>query len=330
MTESDPRPRSVTVVVEWDNVRLSELGRARRMLAELDRQAEALARAGHREWQGRPVRVDIVLVFDSQRFNEAMVRQAVADSSAPGTSLPMRLLPSPGASYYEQKNAGAAAATGDVVVFLGSEVVPENRWLESIPRPFALHWVQCAAGNSYVATGSVYEKAFALTWFFPLRDHDGRRGLVAQSYANNVAFSRDFFLARRFPDEGGLARGACQRLAESIRAEGRKIAYDGSAWVSHPPPNGFRHYVERGVAQGRDNLLGGWHASRSPFAPLRRWATAMGKATSRIWRGRKAVDLGALKLPGALLVSCRYCTLMLVGEAGAMVAPRFMRRRFQL
>jgi glycosyltransferase involved in cell wall biosynthesis len=330
MTESDPRPRSVTVVVEWDNVRLSELGRARRMLAELDRQAEALARAGHREWQGRPVRVDIVLVFDSQRFDEATVRQAVADSSAPGTSLPMRLLPSPGASYYEQKNAGAAAATGDVVVFLDSDVVPEDGWLESILRPFALPWVQCAAGNSYVETGSVYEKAFALTWFFPLRDHDGRRGLVAKFYANNVAFRRDFFLARRFPDEGGLARGACQRLAESIRAEGRKIAYDGSARVSHPPPNGFRHYVERGVAQGRDNLLGGWHASRSPLASLRRWATAMSKATSRIWRGRKAVDLGALELPGALLVSWGYCTLMLVGEAGAMIAPQFMRRRFQL
>ena len=207
MSESDPRPRSVTVVVEWDNVRLSELGRARRMLAELDRQAEALARAGHREWQGRPVRVDIVLVFDSHRFDEATVRQAVADSSTPGTSLPMRLLPSHGASYYEQKNAGAAAATGEVVVFLDSDVVPEDGWLESILRPFALPWVQCAAGNSYVETGSVYEKAFALTWFFPLRDHDGRRGLVAHFYANNVAFRRDFFSPAGFRTKAA-SRGA--------------------------------------------------------------------------------------------------------------------------
>ena len=149
----------------------------------------------------------------------------------------MRLLPAPGASYYQQKNTGAAAATGDVVVFLDSDVVPEEGWLESILRPFALPWVRCAAGNSYVDTGSVYGKAFALTWFFPLRDHDGRRGLVAHFYANNVAFRRDFFLARGFADDGGLARGACRRLAESIRAEGHKIAYDGAARVSHPPPN---------------------------------------------------------------------------------------------
>jgi hypothetical protein len=33
---------------------------------------------------------------------------------------------------------------------------------------------------------------------------------------------------------------------------------------------------------------------------------------------------------GALFVSWGYCTLMLLGEAGAMIAPRFMRRRFQL
>ena len=35
----------VTVVIEWDNVRLSELDRARRMLGALARQAEALHEA---------------------------------------------------------------------------------------------------------------------------------------------------------------------------------------------------------------------------------------------------------------------------------------------
>jgi hypothetical protein len=330
MNAADPRPRSVTVVVEWDNIRLSELDRTRRMLAMLDRQAVRLAGAGHSEWQGWPVRVDAVLVFDSARFDEAAVSGAVRESTAPDSTLPMRLLPVPGAAYYQQKNAGAAAAAGDVVVFLDSDVVPEEGWLEAIVRPFALPWVRVVAGNSYVETGTVYEKAFALTWFFQLRDHEGRRGLAPFFFANNVAFRRDFFLARGFGEDAGFTRGACRRLADSIRKEGYKIAYEGSARVSHPPPNGLRHYVERGIAQGRDNVLGGYRDDRSVAGVLGRWASTMGRMTSRIWRDRKAVDLGWLGLPGALAVSWGFYTLMHVGEAAALLAPQFMARRFQL
>lgn len=324
------RPRSATVVAEWENVRLAELDRARRMLAELARQVAALGSGLADGGTGGPVCVDVVIVYDSELFSDEAVRRSVEESLPEGASLPLRLLAAPGASYYEQKNRGAEVATGEVVVFLDSDVVPEEGWLQALLTPFSLAWVNAAAGNSYVEPVSLYAKAFALTWFFPLRDHEGRRGLVKHFYANNVAFRRGFFLARRFQEAEGETRGACARLAQSIWAEGGKIAYEGAARVSHPTPNGLRHYVERGIAQGRDNVVGGRRASRSVADVLRRYAKTLQSTTSRVIANRKAVDLSPAGVPLVVAVSWGFYTLAFVGEVASMVAPRFMSRRFQL
>ena len=70
---------------------------------------------------------DEVILVDGARAWSRELR-AVAAAELPEA----RWVDAPGATYYEQKNAGAAAATGDAILFVDSDVTAEPGWLDVI------------------------------------------------------------------------------------------------------------------------------------------------------------------------------------------------------
>src|SRR5262245_26290289 len=103
--------RLVSIVIEWENARLSDLGRAERMLAELGTQ---MAEVAHR----RNLSAELLVLYDSDAVDPCVPRTALEarlDAAAwPGS---IQLVPAPGQHYYEQKNKGAGLASGEIVVF---------------------------------------------------------------------------------------------------------------------------------------------------------------------------------------------------------------------
>src|SRR5262245_6327151 len=116
----------VSVIVEWENAKLSELERARRMLAKLGAQMAEAARE-------RRLRADLSVIYDIDEIGPAVPRSAIEseiDADAwPGT---IALVPAPGQRYYEQKNAGARLARGGILIYLDSDVVPDDGWLAGL------------------------------------------------------------------------------------------------------------------------------------------------------------------------------------------------------
>ena len=192
----------VSVIVEWENTALAGVRRAQ---AALRRLAE--------EVSGSRRRVEVLICHDED---------TPPDVPLPGGALPdgWRTVRVPDARYYELKNHGAAAAAGAIVVFLDSDAIPEPGWLEGILDPFADPAVKVVAGHAYIQPDSLYSKAFALWWFFPLRARPQPPTPVAHFFANNVAFRRATFLAHRFSPVEGTSRGACVELAR-VAAHGR-------------------------------------------------------------------------------------------------------------
>src|SRR3954465_10274816 len=92
------------------------------------------AQATERELAGP---VELLVCVDGTAEEVTDVRGFVLAALA-GTAgvVSTRVLVVPGAEYYEMKNAGAAEATGDVVVYLDCDVVPEPGWLANLLPPF--------------------------------------------------------------------------------------------------------------------------------------------------------------------------------------------------
>jgi len=329
---------AVSVVIEWDNVRLSELDRARRMLSvladEAGRVREAPPWASPEEAAflgGVPQPIEALVTFDSTEFSEGELMAVVRACLPPEPSaLALRPVPVPGGRYYALKNAGAAASRGDLLVFLDSDAVPEPGWLRGLLAGFTDPERKVIGGNTYIESTGIYSKTFALAWFFPPRGADGPPVPASNFLANNVAFRRGAFLPVGFDLEDGLSKGACQRLSQRLREAGTGIWRAPRARCSHPPPNGIRHFVARAIAQGRDIALSPSSKAVTPGESVGRLIRNQQAAAAKILQHRREVGMSAVELPVSLVIAATYYALYFAGEVMSHAAPTWMRRHFQL
>lgn len=308
---------SFSVVVEWENVRLSEAVLAQQMLAELARQTAELA-----EQTSPPP--EMLLMYSRDAFDPAPVQAMLAAAFGPEHPVQPRMVPTEGLEYYTQKNAGARAAAREVVVFLDSDVVPEPGWLAGLMQAMRDPEVAVVGGSTHVTPKGIYGKAFSLFWFFPPRDA-GAEGLRKREmfFANNVAFRRDLFLSTGFPDTGQL-RGQCCVLAQQLRHDGVDIYHNAGSRVAHPPPNGLVHFVRRGLSAGHDyavELPAGSPVLRSAYWRLR---ASLKDSARRIQEGRQSVGLSQPGAAAAIGIAATYHLLTFAGELVTHRAPNLI------
>jgi hypothetical protein len=301
----DPR---ISIIVEWENVILAGAPRARAMLARL---------AGEARCCEEPLEI----LFCHPGADPPELAEA-------GAALPpvCRFVAASGAHYYELKNVAAAEARGAILVFLDSDVIPAEGWLQALLAPFADPAVQVVAGHSTIDAENLYSRAFALTWFFPLPAGPAPLQPVPRFFANNVAFRREVFLAHPFSALEGTSRGACVRLAQELGRQGITIWKTTAARVTHPAPRGFRHFLLRGLAEGRDRILPerGWRAT--PLATAARWLrNCLAGLVSILLRHRR-VGLSPAGIPAAAAICFAYYSLYAAGELGAWLGLKAVRR----
>jgi cellulose synthase/poly-beta-1,6-N-acetylglucosamine synthase-like glycosyltransferase len=153
-------PPGVSIVVEWDNLRLAGTPRTRAMLERLGQELRAA---------GGPT-FEVLLVHDGRPGDVAEAERILSPTGAD-----VRIVSAPRSDYYELKNAGARAARGELVVFLDCDIVPEPGWIAEMLAPFANPAVEVVAGSPYLQPTGLWGKSLALVSVFPLRDAEGRR-----------------------------------------------------------------------------------------------------------------------------------------------------------
>jgi len=330
---------SVSVVVEWENARLGRGNNTRAMLHELRAQLLELAP----QLQARP---EIIFVHEPAKVKWTLIEDtAGAIFSTERGSATIKIVPGVGLRYYQMKNLGAEHATGDVVVFLDSDVVPEPGWLRNLLTPFSDAAVSVVAGNTYVPPKTVYSRAFALCWMFPLRADDGplqdwgapfRGGVEApagevQPFANNIAFRRTVFLASKFADVE-FFRWQTGPLIRALAAQGHGVLHNPRARVRHPPPPNPQYFISRALCEGHDVYLS-YARKEAPRESLLRcaywyYAKSLRIAVREIRGPGKGLGLGPVSGVGAFLVAASFASVALVGFFLARYWPQLIRRHF--
>jgi hypothetical protein len=324
---------TVSVVIEWENVLLAEIGRCRRMLRELRRQILELNSP-----VSTAVEFEIIVVFNPEAVQSAVITNELAEIFQAGDpNIVWRPTPAAGLNYYDLKNYGARQTGGDIILFLDSDVIPEAGWLKNLLGAFDNPAVDMVGGNTFLDLSEFLGRAMALIWYFPLRATESVLKENPSFFANNVAFRKSTVARFPFPKmPGGATRGSCLQLARNLRREGVKIYRHSGAQVSHPPPNGWHHLFIRGVAAGRDELLMRRLVRGQSWFGLE-GCHALGRCFSNTFRGcrsilkrRKKANLSPGEIPLALGVVLIYSHCRLFGAWGTQIAPKFMGNHFRI
>lgn len=323
--------QTTSIIVEWENVLLAEDERCIEMLERLRGQIIEST-----------MPIEVLIVFNPEQVAGAIIEDAISkylnpSAHADGRRINCRILPGPGLHYYDLKNFGVQQSQGDIVVFIDSDVIPEEKWLQNLLAPFQqFEGIQVVAGQTHIDANNLMAKAFSLGWFFPLREPTGKVTRNARGFfANNVAFRRDTFARYPFPQmPPGITRGACVTLAESLTEAGIEILRTSSACCSHPPPNGWQHFFDRSLADGRDQasrqLVSGHSKPRVAFALFRRQISRIRKSAKKIVRHRATVGLSWVETPLAVVLMTIFHVIGIFGAWIYLAFPVFAERQWRI
>ena len=242
-----------SIVLEWENVRLSGRSRVLRVLSEVHAQLQAL----RPELEAEP---ELLITYQLRDIASAdllaILRVASGDTNWPCSIRLIAVVP--GESYYEQKNRGAFSAINPVVLFLDSDVLPQHGWLRAMLEPFRQWETSVLAGWTSVDAGTFYGRATALYWILPpppaLPSATGAVQPLQGYFANNLAFRRSLFLRVPFPASEAY-RGQCAAQLAELRARGIPVVQQAGALTLHPPPPGISGFLERAWRSGAGACL---------------------------------------------------------------------------
>jgi hypothetical protein len=278
---------------------------------------------------------DLMLVYNPEAIERTIPETILAECVDPkGWPGKISLVEASGQSYYEQKNFGVRHTDGDTIILIDSDVVPDDGWLGHILEALRHPEVQVVSGETYLATDTFYDRLLAAFWIFDTKKPPRPLREVSNFYANNVAFRAD--ILRRFPfPSADTYRGQCATLAKTLRSNGIKLHRAGAAMVSHPPPAGLSHFVNRAICHGHDIVLSrqgrrmGWLVA-SPIGAMLRFLKDLFSAPLRIAQRRQASVQSVSGAVIAFFLSVAYSILKFGGEVATFFSPAFVRKRFSI
>jgi len=293
-----------SIVVEWETGEECGGGRARRCLAELNRQMWAARDA----FAAAP---ELILVSDATDEARAEAAEAARPLRWPGrfeiAEAPRRL------DYYQKKNFGFARSRGELVLFVDSDLAPEPGWLEAMTRPFADPARSVVVGLTHFETGTLYERAVALFWIFDTRCPEDMLRPTRRLVSNNIAFRRPLFAALPFPDRPTY-RGQCSELGATLAALGIVLYEATAARAAHPAPAGLRAFAARAFRAGRDACAYGALEDRlAPGTWRAEWRRDLAAVRARIAQRSPAIGAGPASRAAALLLGSLYYSIKAAG-----------------
>jgi hypothetical protein len=324
---SGPTPR-ISVIVEWENALLASDERLPSLFAALASELAPFQSAA-----------ELLALFDPDTIDREALKTRIVRQFVPACpSTPVRFVEAPALHYYELKNRGVLEAQGDIVVFADSDIVPEPGWLGGLVGTLDSDCtLGMVAGHTDIAPSDIVGKAFAASWFFPLRPSAiTTKTPAAFLWANNCAYRRNVFLAYPFRTEAeGQTRGACGRQLRELIKAGIRTA-NVPALVSHPPPNGVRHVVVRALAEGRDHMLSQIRPSTPPLKRLAALLRRIMFAARRIGdtvrnavspQSRRTLGADIHEIPAIIAIMLGYYVFYCAGSVAAAVSPGWASRR---
>ena len=239
------------------------------------------------------------------------------------------VLASQASNYFDAKNAGAAAATGDYVALLDGDCEPAPDWLETLMRAFRPE-AAAVAGRTRYAGATWAERVLSIPDFAYV--HDEGDGRASGFNINNVLFRRDVLL--RHPFDPRIARnGGCYFLFHELKAAGELVLYEPAAIVRHGNDIAGLRFARKHFDRGFDGVTvyrlderqvlrgTGLFRRLGPIALIGFVGRRILLDWQRLVRHRRQIGIAAVTLPVYWGLAAFLRLIELCGALAAMALP---------
>jgi len=324
---SDSSYPSFSIVIEWENILLTERSLNVKMLRQLSKQIVEIS-------PNLSSKVEVIIVYNSDNFEHCQLEQFVNEKlESCGSMIDLKIIPTTKSDIYELKNYGAQQSHRDIIIFLDSDVIPEEGWLIGMLEPFKNPETFILSGlDSYPK--SLYEKAFAVASGVMSVSKYGSQIYEIERFAcHNVAFRREILEANPFPHLPQFRR-SCVVLGEQLILQGYKILCQPKSKTYHPAPDGLRHFVAKALSEGHDIAIARRRTRKVYEASMpndnQQNRLSLHEIFAHIRQKYRSIGLSRKDTISTLGIVFTYSLLMYIGFSVSSVKPELILRHLKL
>ena len=318
---------SFSIVIEWENILLTERSLNVEMLRQLSKQIIEISP----NLSSKP---EVIIVYNSENFEHCQLEQFVNEKLEPCDSMiDLKIIPTTKSDIYELKNYGVQQSHQDIIILLDSDVVPEEGWLVAMLEPFQNPGISVLTGlDSYPK--SLYEKAFAVASGVMSVSKYGDQIYEREHFAcHNVVFRREILEANPFPPLPQFRR-SCVVLGDKLRLQGYKILCQPKSRTYHPAPNGLQHFVAKALSEGHDIAIDRRRTRKVNEASMpndnQQNRLSLHEIFSHIRQKYRSIDLSRKETVCTLGIVFTYFLFMYIGFKVSSVKPELILRHLKL
>jgi len=165
------------------------------------------------------------------------------------SGLSVKLIHQENSGPAKARNLGVEQSKGDIIIFLDSDCIPPENWVEEMVKPLKGRVVGCNCGykvrnkESLVARYVDYEIA---------KRHEKLIGKTIDTIGSySASFFKDIFIrANGFNTEYRIASGEDFDLAFNVRKLGYDLVFTGKTFVYHYHPDSLKKYLKQQFGRG--------------------------------------------------------------------------------
>lgn len=249
-----------------------------------------------------------------------------------------------GAHYFQLKNAGAAAADGEILAFTDSDACAQPGWLGAITQGIGRQGADVVVGPSLfrdengVSDSALMQTAASISWGFTVgKNRNGRPSSPPSFLSHNVAMRAEAFRRFKYRTDLGRTCGA-QLLCSALRDAGANFALQPGQKVAHAFTwrwwlanfhfrAGYEVFMFRRLDKNYPNR---WIARTKLFEPLVTLVWHVLINVPRWFRYSTFIGISAARrvalLPLLVGMSIAASTSEMLGMYATLIRPQAMKR----
>lgn len=276
--------------------------------------------------------VEVLVCFTRDAIDEELLENSknLCLQSMPQTQL--KFLSFNCAGYYELKNYAADYCRGNIIIFLDSDVSPNQDWLKQLLEPFEKNKdIKVIAGRTELNAKNRLQRGQQLVTFFDNFKEVTPIDSVNTFFANNAAFKKEIFLSHKFPVNQHSARSSCVKLSNTLAKNNIPIWKQHQAVVHHRAVTTLSELFIRCIAEGRDYVV--CHDHRHPsifkraYLPIKLYKQKLRLVLSNLKQSRHTRHQTPLPWV-SILIAYSYVHLLAMSSTLTLIFPKIMRSLF--